>query len=319
MKKEKSNRRQFLRNISLASLSLGIIPQVAGSTIASSPTANTLPPDGDCNPTTLDFYGQGPFYTSNPPAIPDGKLASANEAGTRITISGRVATLDCEEFIPDTLIDMWHADDAGAYDNVGYNLRGTVQSNSQGFYFIETILPGKYLNGAQFRPSHIHFKITPPGYPTLTTQLYFEGDTSIPADAAASMTSGTYDASHRIIPLMDNGDGFKEGTWDIMVDGDGLSGAADIHLDKGMIYNAHPNPFSDQLNIRYGVFNRASVSLKIFDTLGQLISILDERELSPEKYEAVWRPAAGIPDGHYFIVLQTNAVQVHYIKVVPKR
>jgi protocatechuate 3,4-dioxygenase beta subunit len=314
MKKDNSNRRQFLRNVSLASLSIGALPHLA---ISARPTPP--PPGDDCFATTLDFYGQGPFYTPNPPAISDGKLAVDDEPGTRMLISGRVVTLDCEAFIPDTLIDIWHANDAGAYDNVGFNLRGTVQSNSQGFFFFETILPGKYLNGAQFRPRHIHFKITPPGHPTLITQLYFEGDESIPADAAASITSGTYDASHRIIALTSNMDGTMEGTWDVVVDGDGISAASDIHLNKGMIYTVGPNPFDSQVNIRYGVFKRARVSLKVYDTHGRLVSILDEKELVPEKYEAVWNPEAGLPNGHYFIVLQTNDVQVHYLKVVLNR
>lgn len=55
-----------------------------------------------------------------------------------------------------------------------------IKAQSEGFYLFETIIPGKYLNGAKYRTGHIHFKITPSGFPTLTTQLYFEGDTDIP-------------------------------------------------------------------------------------------------------------------------------------------
>ena len=33
-----------------------------------------------------------------------------------------------------TEIDIWHANDAGEYDNIGYNLRGKTITNSQGFY-----------------------------------------------------------------------------------------------------------------------------------------------------------------------------------------
>jgi catechol 1,2-dioxygenase len=32
------------------------------------------------------------------------------------------------------------------------------------------------LNGAQYRPAHIHVKVSAPGFQTITTQLYFEGD-----------------------------------------------------------------------------------------------------------------------------------------------
>ena len=85
------------------------------------------------------------------------------------------------------------------------------------FYIFETIKPGLYLNGSSYRPSHIHFKITPPGFNALITQLYFQGDPYIPTDAAASVNSGSFDATHRIIPLVTNINGDLEGTWDIII------------------------------------------------------------------------------------------------------
>ena len=312
------SRRNFLRNISLASVSLGVSSHVVASVSHKSKNLVDLT---DCDPTTLDFYGPGPFYTPNAPLLIGNQLAPASEPGDRVLISGRVTTLNCEEFIGHTLIDIWHANDSGAYDNQGFHLRGTTRSNAQGFYLFETILPGKYLNGGQFRPSHIHFKISPPNHPTLTTQLYFEGDTSIPTDAAASITTGIYDASNRIIPLTVNLDGNFEGTWDIIVDGDGDGhvGIGDIHLDKGMIYTVSPNPFSDTLEIRYGVFNTANVGIKVFNLNGELISILSSSRLTPEKYTAAWAPESSTPNGHYFVVLQINDIQAHYIKVILAR
>ena len=179
-----------------------------------------------------------------------------------------------------------------------------------------TILPGKYLNGNSFRPSHIHFKISAPGFSTLTTQLYFEGDTSIPGDAAASMTSGTYDASHRIIPLTTNVLGEMEGTWDIVIDAVGVTDVNDLHINKGMIYEVSPNPFVDHLEIKYGVFRSSKVSLFVSDLQGRVVAVLDEKTLTPEKYTAVWKPESHIPAGHYFIALKINDLQVHYKKIV---
>jgi protocatechuate 3,4-dioxygenase beta subunit len=268
-----------------------------------------------CNPTTLDYYGQGPFYTPNAPAIVNNQLASQSEPGTRLVLSGVVKTLDCSAVLPNTVLDIWHATDAGSYDTGGFNLRGKTTTNAQGFYLFETVLPGKYLNGSTYRPRHIHFRITPPGFPTLITQLYFQGDTSIPGDAAASITSGTYDATHRIVPITLNQQGKYEGTWDIAINGDGTVGTPDLHLDKGIVYSATPNPFQGAVEIRYGVFSQAKVAIQVFDLRGALVAVLDERILAPQKYTAVWS-APGLPPGVYFVALRVNDLQVHYLKVV---
>ncbi len=308
--KDKS-RRQFLRNTVLASLSVSLLPGLSKASEILGKKSPAL-----CNPTTLDYYGQGPFYTSNAPTINNNQMADASEPGTRLILSGIVQTLDCSAAIADTLIDIWHANDAGAYDNSGYNLRGITTSNNQGYYLFETILPGKYLNGPQYRPRHIHFKITPPGFPTLITQLYFAGDTSIPGDAAASITSGTFDATHRIIPITLNAQGKYEGIWDIAIDGNGTIGIGGNHLDKGIIYSVSPNPFTDALEINYGIFQKSKVNIQVFDLRGSLVATLDERNLTPQKYTATWKPSASIADGNYFIALKLNDLQVHYLKVV---
>lgn len=315
MKTNHKARRQFLKNFSLASISLGILPAVS--------QANTNQNGGkvsplDCDVTTLDYYGEGPFYTPNPPVMQYNTLAGLNEPGERLIISGQVRNLDCSELIPNTVIDVWHANDAGQYDNVGYNLRGITYSNYQGFFIFETIVPGHYPNAGSFRPSHIHVKITPPGFETLTTQLYFEGDEYIPTDAAASITSGVYDATHRIIPLTLNDDGKYEGTWDIVVDGDGIVTTNVLHTDNGMIYSANPNPFSNKLEINYGVFRDAKVSLFVYDLQGRTVAKLEEKSLTSEKYTAVWQPDSNLPNGYYFIALKMNDLQVHYLKVLKR-
>jgi len=315
--KNKNSRRQFLRNTAFASLAATLLPSLSKADSLLK-TKQNMPDEGlrSCDPTTLDFYGQGPFYTAGAPTIINNQLATSTEPGTRLILSGVVRTLDCSLVIPNTLIDIWHAKHNGQYDNSGYNLRGKAYSNSQGFYLFETIVPGKYLNGSAYRPSHIHFKITPPGFPTRITQIYWQGDTDIPADAAASITSGTYDATHRIIPLTLNSQNAYEGVWDIVVNGNGTTGMEDLHLDKGVIYNVSPNPFTDTLEISYGVFQAAKVSIQVFDMRGSLIAILDEKNLEPQKYNATWKPDAGLPNGVYWVALKINDLQMHYQKVI---
>ena len=317
MKKNQiDNRRQFLKNTSLSLLSVAAFPTILNSA-SSRVSLSKKNPSNICDQSSEDAYGQGPFYTPNAPTILNNHLADVNELGTRIIISGQVYNLLCSEVIPYTEIDIWHANDAGEYDNVGHNLRGKTTTNSQGFYMFESIMPGLYLNGSTFRPSHIHFKITPPGFSTLITQLYFQGDPYIPSDAAASITSGAFDATNRIIPLIPNSYGDLEGTWDIVIDGDGVPvGTNNMHLDKGIIYSANPNPFTDHIDINYGVFQKARVAISVYDINGQIVSTLDERILDPERYSVSWSPHINLPKGHYFISIMINDLQVHYLKVI---
>jgi protocatechuate 3,4-dioxygenase beta subunit len=315
---KKDSRRQFLKNTSLSVLSVAVFPTILQS--ISSPASLSMKKSMSlCDQSTEDAYGQGPFYTSNAPLIQNNQLADINEVGIRIIISGQVYNLECSEVIPNTEIDIWHANDSGGYDNIGYNLRGKTITNSQGFYVFESVKPGLYLNGSTFRPSHIHFKITPPGFNTLITQLYFQGDPHIPTDAAASITSGAFDATNRIIPLVPNSNGDLEGTWDIIIDGNGVPvGTNNIHLDKGIIYSADPNPFTDRIEINYGVFQKAKVGISVYDIRGQIVANLDKQILNPEKYSVSWEPHNNLPKGHYFISIKINDLQVHYIKVIRK-
>jgi len=311
LKNENNSRRQFLLNSAIATLGVGLLPGIVKS--------NPILPPAEakaCSPVTLDYYGEGPFYKADAPFISNNQIAKPTESGTRLILSGIVQTLDCTKVIQNTTIDIWHADKDGAYDNSGYNLRGKINSNTQGFYLLETILPGKYLNGSSYRPRHIHFKITPPGFPTIITQLYFEGDTDIPGDAAASIKSGTYNATNRIIPITLNAQGKYEGTWDIAIDGNGLLGIGDLHLDKGIIYSASPIPFKDEVVIHYGVYHAAKVSIQVFDIRGSLVAILNEENLEPQKYTAIWKPDQNLPDGMYWMALKLNDLQVHYLKVM---
>ena len=63
------NRRKFLRNVTLTSLGVGVIPAIAKGSQNNS--LLSVPPPPPCNPTTSDYYGEGPFYTPDAPFIGD--------------------------------------------------------------------------------------------------------------------------------------------------------------------------------------------------------------------------------------------------------
>ncbi|HKY86126.1 MAG TPA: hypothetical protein VJL90_05150 [Pseudorhodoplanes sp.] len=82
-----------------------------------------------------------------------------------------VVSRDCRP-IANALIDLWHADARGEYDNSGYGLRGHQFTDAQGRYVFETIVPAPY----DRRTRHYHVKVQAPSGRILTTQLYFPGE-----------------------------------------------------------------------------------------------------------------------------------------------
>ena len=78
---------------------------------------------------------------------------------------------DCKP-IANALLDFWHADEQGDYDNSGFRFRGHQFSDAEGRYRLETIVPALYPG----RTRHIHVKVQVRGGPILTTQLYFPNE-----------------------------------------------------------------------------------------------------------------------------------------------
>ncbi len=109
---------------------------------------------------------EGPYFMANSPER--ASLIEAGITGTRLVVSGLVRSTDCQN-VARALLEFWHCDAAGVYDNVGFHLRGHQFTDDQGRYTLETIVPGVYPG----RTRHIHVKVQAPNQPTLTTQLYF--------------------------------------------------------------------------------------------------------------------------------------------------
>src|SRR5204863_10150602 len=70
------------------------------------------------------------------------------------------------------LVDLWHADDKGEYDNTGFRYRGHVSTGPDGAFRFRTIMPALYSG----RTRHYHVKVQSPASRLLTTQLYFPNE-----------------------------------------------------------------------------------------------------------------------------------------------
>jgi protocatechuate 3,4-dioxygenase beta subunit len=118
---------------------------------------------------------EGPFFTPNSPLR--ASLVEGGSKAQRFLVSGRVLSPQCKP-VANALVDLWHADEEGAYDNRGYRYRGHQFTDGEGRYRFETILPALYPG----RTRHYHVKVQPKGGRILTTQLYFPGDPGNPRD-----------------------------------------------------------------------------------------------------------------------------------------
>ena len=130
-----------------------------------------LPLTPECGPQSAltPRQTEGPYYTPNTPL-----RASLVEPGTqaeRLVLTGRVVSAQCRP-VARALLDFWHCDETGAYDNAGYRYRGHLFADAEGRFRLETIFPAIYPGRAR----HIHVKVQAPGRRVLTTQLYFPGD-----------------------------------------------------------------------------------------------------------------------------------------------
>jgi protocatechuate 3,4-dioxygenase beta subunit len=111
---------------------------------------------------------EGPFYT---PKTPQRASLLEGREKSRLILAGAVLTADCKP-AANALLDFWHCDEDGEYDNRGFRYRGHQHADAQGRYRLETIVPGEYPG----RTRHIHVKVQAPGGRILTTQLYFPGN-----------------------------------------------------------------------------------------------------------------------------------------------
>ena len=171
MADEKTTRRHFL--VTAAAGASGLV--AASEAFAQ----QNLPPTPACDDGDAPTVRQteGPYFKPRSPERSD--LREAGIAGRPMELSGVVLTRACRP-VARALVDLWHADDKGDYDNAGFRLRGHVFTDADGRYRFTTIMPGAYPG----RTRHFHVKVQAPNSPVLTTQFYF------PERGAATSATG---------------------------------------------------------------------------------------------------------------------------------
>jgi len=230
---------------------------------------NAFSQQKDCL-TTADI--EGPFYIPNAPNI--SILTPPGVSSNLLFITGTVYANDCITPIPNAIVDVWHANqgeyqqETGLYLNSVYDdtfYRGKIYTDINGNYAYQTILPGKYLNGNYYRPSHIHYKISYLEQNEVTTQLYFNGDSSIEIDPWASSGS----AENRIINLSNDKNNNLNGVFDVTLNVQPEMIEQTNLTQNKVIKSIFPNPVNSQSCIF--LQNHDNISIEICDINGKTI------------------------------------------------
>ena len=156
---ERSTRRGFLLTGAFAGLAIAGAHELPAQELTPTPACH----DGD-EPTVRQT--EGPFFKPKSPERSD--LRQSGGKTTPVQLSGLVLTRRCQPVVR-ALVDLWHADENGDYDNSGFRYRGHQFTDASGLYRFHTIMPAVYVG----RTRHYHVRVQAPRGRVLTTQLYF--------------------------------------------------------------------------------------------------------------------------------------------------
>lgn len=157
---------------------------------------NHRKPEGATQSTVL-----GPFYVEGAPDLEPGANIAKAGGGEPVAVSGRVLTPQGNP-IAGALLDVWQTAPNGFYDiqdptQPEFNLRGRFRTDRAGAFRFHTVKPTSYplptdgtvgrmlaaVGRHPFRPAHIHFIVSAPGYESVTTHLFAAGDPYLDSDA----------------------------------------------------------------------------------------------------------------------------------------
>lgn len=160
-----------LGSLLVPAAALGLRPSHAAAPRRPTPACG----DDDDAAASTPSETEGPYFRPRSPER--ASLLEPGIPGPRMVLVGRVLSPGCRP-VAGVLLDFWHADAGGAYDNEGYRCRGHQFTDAQGRYRLDTVVPGLYPG----RTRHIHVRLQARGGPPLTTQLYFPGEPRNRAD-----------------------------------------------------------------------------------------------------------------------------------------
>ena len=150
----------------------------------------------------------GPFHTDDAPHCEQGADIAGGAPGQPLDVEIEVVDMQGRP-IAGAEVDTWQADDDGLYDvqrpelGATRRARGVFRSDAEGRVRFRSVLPtaypvptdgpvGQLLLAAgrhPWRPAHVHFRLRAPGFATLITHLFREGDRYLDSDVVFGVRS----------------------------------------------------------------------------------------------------------------------------------
>ncbi|MBO0776930.1 MAG: intradiol ring-cleavage dioxygenase [Actinobacteria bacterium] len=161
----------------------------------------------------------GPFHVVDSPPRELGDTISVDGKGDPCLVTGQV-TGPGGRPVAGAQVDVWQASADGFYDvqqpgiQPERNLRGLFTTDGEGRFWFRTIVPSFYpipddgpvgallkaTGRHPFRPAHIHFEVSAPGYRTVTTHLFVDDSPYLDSDAVF----GVKESLVRAFPWVDD-------------------------------------------------------------------------------------------------------------------
>ena len=156
---------------------------------------------------TSDAALLGPFWRANAPRLKAGdSIACPTTPGPVLEVRGTVRDINGRS-VAGATVDVWQASPTGLYENQDeqqpeMNLRGRFETDADGRFYFRTVRPKGYpvptsgpggdLLRAQkrhpYRPAHLHFMVSKPGFKVLITQVFPHDDEYLDSDPTFGVT-----------------------------------------------------------------------------------------------------------------------------------
>ncbi|MEJ8823193.1 intradiol ring-cleavage dioxygenase [Variovorax humicola] len=149
----------------------------------------------------------GPFHVPGAPVLSLGSDIANGAKGEPLFVNATVRGTDGKP-VAGAVVDVWEADAEGFYDLQRPGLdhaegRAVFQTDGEGRLYFKAIMPvaypiptdgpvGTMLEATRrhpWRPAHVHFIIQAPGYETLITHVFKDGDAYLDSDAVFGVRS----------------------------------------------------------------------------------------------------------------------------------